>query len=930
MASTTPPTEYKDPHIILRLLLAIVMVPLLIIGAGTAFGAGLAPLVMPMADFTHRVDTEVLDFPPIGDILANYTADERSVVLDANGEELAILRSVNRVVVSIDQIPAHVQNAVLATEDQAFRDHRGVNWQAIARAAVGNIQAGDIEGGASTITQQLIKNLTGEAETTIERKLREAVYAIELEQLHTKDEILEVYMNEAYLANGVYGFATAAEYYFSKDISQLTIGEAAMLAGMLRAPNANDPLSNPRNALTRRNIVVNQMADAGFITDTEALGFVLPEPDPSVADEEITGGYLGLSITELPEVEEPFFVNYVRTLLRDIDALGTSPEQRERLVLNGGLTIRTTIDPALQDIAQNAIRNTLTDIDGPQAAITSIDPQTGRILAIGFGPKEFGSGPGQTEVLPAVPGVGSSFGRQPGSSFKAFGIVSALEAGVTPTYTIDTPSPYVPRQQCANSGWRPGNYSDGGGGVMNMARATAISSNVYFAHLVDEFTGPDGLADTATRMGITNTDLFDPPGPAETPVCSAVLGGIEVYPLDMASAFGTMAAQGVHCEPYAITEILDRDGNVIYEGGSDNCNQAIAPEVANAATSLLRGPIENGTASRNGRIGRPAAGKTGTTQDWRDAWFVGFIPQASTAVWVGNEIPSTMVDSRCGRVTGGCLPTIIWADFMRQLISYHSWPVEDFPPPPRFPSSVVPSVIGMQQDQAIAALAAEEYVGEATTVTDWRPAGTVVEQNPPGGSEAPKGTTIVLGVSDGNGERPIVPNLIGLSQEEALAVLAELGIAGEVSLVPVDDPLDIGFVVGQRPPPGELVLDTPDSNPGTPSIGSVIIEVGRERTEDDPTPDPSASPDPSATPTPAESEEPVGRPGGDPGGDGSEDPDGGATDPPGGGATDPPDGGSGDGDGGDGGSGDGGGQPTEAPSGDGPAPRPVPQDPDDG
>lgn len=919
MASTTPPTEYKDPHIILRLLLAIIMVPLLIIGAGTAFGAGIAPLVQPMADFTHRVDTEVLDFPELGDILSSYTASERSVVLDANGDELAVLRSVNRVVVSIDQIPTHVQNAVLATEDQAFRDHRGVNWRAIARAAVGNIQSGDIEGGASTITQQLIKNLTGDAETTIERKLREAVYAIELEQLHTKDEILEVYMNEAYLANGVYGFATAAEYYFSKDISQLDAGEAAMLAGMLRAPNANDPIANPRNALDRRNIVVNQMAQAGFITEIEATGFILPEPGPNVPDEEITGDYLGLNLSPLPEVEEPFFVNYIRTLLRDLDALGITPEQRERLVLNGGLTIRTTIDPARQDIAQQAIRNTLTDIDGPQAAITSIDPQTGEILAIGFGPKEFGSGPGQTEVLPAVPGVGSSFGRQPGSSFKAFEIVAALEAGVTPTYTVDTPSPYVPRKHCANSGWRPGNYSDGGGGVMNMARATAISSNVYFAHLVDEFTGPDGLADTATRMGIVNTEL-DPR------ICATVLGASEVYPLDMASAFGTMAAQGVHCEPYAIAEILDRDGNVIYEGGEDNCTQAIAPEVANAATSLLRGPIEQGTASRNGRIGRPAAGKTGTTQDWRDAWFVGFIPQASTAVWVGNEIPSTMVDNRCGRVTGGCLPTIIWADFMRQLIAHEGWPVEDFPPPPRFPSSIVPSVIGMQQDQAIATLAAEEYVGEPTTVTDWRPAGTVVEQNPPGGSEAPKGSTIVLGVSDGTGERPIVPNLIGLSQEEALAVLAELGIAGEVSLVPVDDPLEIGFVVGQRPPPGELVLDTPDDDPGTPSIGSVIIEVGRERTEDDPTPDPSASPDPSDTPTPSDgSEEPVGRPGdGDPGDDGSEDPGGGATDPPGDGATDPPDG-DGDGDGG------GGGEPTEAPSGDdGPAPRPVPQNPDDG
>ena len=899
MASTPLPDQSRDPHIILRLLLAIVLIPLLIVGAGTAMGAGIAPLVQPMADFTHRVDTEVLNFPSLGNIIEGYTADERSVVVDANGDELAILRAVNRINVSIEEIPEHVQNAVLATEDQSFREHTGVNWQAIARTAFGNIRSGEIEGGASTITQQLIKLLTGEADTTIERKLREAVWAIELEQLATKDEILEIYMNEAYLANQVYGFGTAAEYYFSKDISQLDVGEAAMLAGMLRAPNGNDPLSNPRNALARRNIVVNQMADAGFISEFEAVGFILPEPPDNIPDSELTGEeWLGLNLSPIPEAEQPFFVNYIRTLLRDLDALGTTPETRERLVLNGGLTIKTTIDPQMQEIAQSSIRNVLSDPNGPQAAIASVEPDTGRIIAIGFGPKEFGSGPGQTEVLPAVPGVGSSFGRQPGSSFKAFEIVSAMEAGVTPTYTVNTPSPYIPRKHCANSGWRPGNYSDGGGGVMNMAQATARSSNTYFAHLVYEFTGPDGLAETATRMGITNTDLFNVGGSGQ-PVCATVLGAAEVYPLDMASAFGTMAASGVHCEPYAITEILDADGNTIYRGDEGNCEQAIEPDIANAATSLLRGPIENGTASRNGRIGRPAAGKTGTTQDWKDAWFVGFIPQVSTAVWVGNELPSTMIDSRCGRVTGGCLPTMIWSSFMRDVIAARNLPVEDFPPPPRFPSSTVPSVIGMQQDQAIAALAAEEYVGEATSVVDWQPAGTVVQQSPPGGSEAPKGTTIVLGVSDGTGERPEVPNVVGLSLEEARAVLEALGISVSVSEVPVDDPEQIGFVVAQRPEAGQLVLTIPGDDPSTPGIGEVIIEVGRERTEDDPppstetpTPDPSASP--SATPGEG-SEEPIGRPGQGGSEEPSEDPSGEPSEEP---SEDP-------------------GEPTEQPTGDG-------------
>ncbi|WP_370326373.1 transglycosylase domain-containing protein [Euzebya sp.] len=843
MASPSlPARQPKELHVLVRLLLAVIGVPLLIIGAGTAFGAGIVPAVGPVAEFTHRVDSEVLNFPPLGDIIEGYRADERSVVLDSQGGELAILRAVNRVNVEIEDIPLHVQNAVLATEDQEFRNHRGVNWQAIARAAAGNIRAGDIESGASTITQQLIKNLTGNAETTIERKLQEAVYAIELERTATKDEILEIYMNEAYLANGVYGFGTAAEYYFSKDITDLTVGEAAMLAGMLRAPNANDPLNNPRNALDRRNIVVQQMVDADFITAAEAAEILVDAPD-TASDDQVRD-LLGLRINAIESPDEPFFVSYIRTLLRDIPELGVDAEARENFVLRGGLTIETTVNPDMQDIAQDAITDVLSDPDGPQSALTSIDPRTGEILAIGFGPKEFGSGPGQTEVLPAVPGVGSSFGRQPGSSFKAFEIVAALEAGVTPAYTVDTPSPYTPRGACANSGWRPGNYSDGSGGTMNMVRATAVSSNVYFAHLVDEFTGPEGLADTATRMGIVNTDLFNPPGPAESPVCSTVLGATEVYPLDMASGFGTMANGGILCEPYAITRILNADGEVIYEGGGD-CHQAIQPDHAAAATSLLRGPIENGTASRNGQIGRPAAGKTGTTQDWRDAWFVGYIPQMSTAVWVGNETPSTMVDNRCGRVTGGCLPTMIWRNFMTAAIEYRQLEVADFPPPPRLPSDTVPSVVGMTEEQATATLAEAEYSAESVSVPDYRPAGTVVAQSPAGGSEAPKGTLVVLDVSDGTGEPPEVPDVIGLSAEEAQQIIQNDGLDVTVVEVPVDDPDSYGVVI---------------SASFDPETGTVTLEVGRERTPDDPTPtaspSPSDEPDDDGTPDPAESPTP--------------------------------------------------------------------------
>ncbi|CAN5799846.1 hypothetical protein BH24ACT15_BH24ACT15_32640 [soil metagenome] len=412
---------------------------------------------------------------------------------------------------------------------------------------------------------------------------------------------------------------------------------------------------------------------------------------------------------------------------------------------------------------------------------------------------------------------------------------------------------------------------------MNMVRATTVSSNVYFAAMVDQFTGPEGLAETATRMGIVNTDLFAP-GDAEAPVCATVLGASEVYPLDMASGFGTMANSGSNCAPYAITSIQNAAGDVIYEGG-DDCIQSISPDHAATATSLLRGPIENGTASRNGQIGRPAAGKTGTTQDWKDAWFVGFIPQMSTAVWVGNEIPTTMTDPRCGNVTGGCLPTMIWADFMTSAIEYRNLDVADFPPPPRLPSDRVPSVVGMTEGQAEAALAEAEFSSESVSVSDYRPAGTVVSQSPAGGSQAPKGTLVVLDVSDGTGAAPEVPDVIGLGVDEARQVILNAGLDPIVVEVLVEDPEQYGIVVGAS-------ID--------PESGQVTIQVGRERNADDPpvseepseeptsegTPEPVASPEPTtaptsppeATPTQAPTAAPPPESGGGGGGGGGSDP----------------------------------------------------------
>src|SRR5680860_426382 len=434
------------------------MLAVIVVSCAVLVAALLAP-VASLADSTLATAAAGVDFGP----LPGFTETaERSTVLDRDGNVIAVLREENRTLVDLDEVPEHVVAAVVATEDDRFREHEGVNWRAVARAAVGNLGAGEITSGASTITQQLVKKTVvgvGE-EQTFARKIREAVYAIELERQLTKDAILERYLNEIYLGNRVYGIGTAAEYYWGKDVGELTLSDGALLAGMIRSPAANDPVRHPQAARQRRDIVLAQMVAVGALHADEAAR-TMRQP-------------LALDVRPLPPPQNPFWVTYVRTLLLQDPALGATADERERTLLRGGLTVRTTIDPQLQALADAAIAELLTDVEGPQATLPVVDPRTGDILAVGFGPRTFGKGPGKTQVNPALPGVGS-IGRQSGSTFKAFGIVAALEAGVSPTYTMDTPSPYV-AENCPTAGgpYTVGNYSDGGGGIMDMAAAMSM------------------------------------------------------------------------------------------------------------------------------------------------------------------------------------------------------------------------------------------------------------------------------------------------------------------------------------------------------------------------------------------------------------------------------------------------------------------------
>jgi membrane peptidoglycan carboxypeptidase len=522
----------------------------------------------------------------------------------------------------------------------------------------------------------------------------------------------------------VYGVATAAEYYWSESVDELTPAQAAMLAGVIRAPEKNNPVDAPKLARTRRNIVLDQMVEIDALTPEQAAK---AKKTP-----------LDLDIKRTKSRGSPFLIDIIRRELEADPKLGETPEERWDTALRGGLKIRTTLHAGLQRVAERTIRDVLPKKKkDPLASIVAVDPATGEVLAAAVGPKSYGEGKGRTTINPAMPGLGG-MGRPPGSTFKMFQLIAALEHDVSPTHLF-TAGPTYKSQYPGCPGYEVTNYGGADTGTIDMATATAKSSNTYFIHLMDIAGGPESMVEVAKRMGI-ESDV--------KPHCAAVLGSENVFPVEMASAFGTLANDGKRCEPHTVRAIRDNKGKVLRKGNGD-CERAIEKDVAHAATSLLRGPIENGTASRYGSIGRPAAGKTGTTTDNKDAWFVGYVPQLSAATWVGHEIPETLVHPLCGEVTGGCLPTILWQRFMTEAMGILELPVEDFPPPPPPPLREVPSVIDMDEATATQTLTDAMFVPQVEQVAHAAPAGTVVGQSPGPGEAVPEASIVVISVSTG-------------------------------------------------------------------------------------------------------------------------------------------------------------------------------------
>ncbi len=563
------------------------------------------------------------------DDLKAIGTEENSFIYAADNSLLgSIPAEKNRQPVTIDRISEWVPKASVAIEDRRFFKHDGVDVEGIARAAYTNLREQRVAEGGSTITQQLVRNLYISRERTLERKLREACLAIKLERAYSKEWILTGYMNQVYYGNHAYGIEAAARTYFSLPARKLSLTQSALLAGLPQAPSTYDPFLQPDRALGRRDEVLRAMFATGAITSAEF----------NVA---IANRKLGLKPGKLyRRIREPYFFRYVyNELVKEYGAA---------TVRTGGLRVYTTVDRRLQIAAQQAIKNTLPYKDDPAAAVVSIDPKTGAIRAmVAVTPQRVKN---QYNLV-------SQGRRQAGSTFKTFVLTAAVEQGVNPDTTYYRSGPFRYQPDPLTEPWEVETYSKSYLGPTSISRATLASDNTVFAQLTLDL-GPENVAAVARKMGVTV--------PREEIVPAMGLGSISVSPLEMASAYATLASGGIYSKPMAIRKVVFSDGkeDTNTDWGKPKRKRVLADWVAYEVTQILEDNVYSGTGV-GAQIGRPVAGKTGTTDNHADAWFAGFTPQLETVVWVGypqGQIPMMSVHGIS--VAGGTFPADIWRRFM--------------------------------------------------------------------------------------------------------------------------------------------------------------------------------------------------------------------------------------------------------------------------
>ena len=748
-------------------------------GLGVLAGVLVALIALPTACVTGVGARNAAHwFQSDPDDLDTAGVPQRSRILAADGTVLATFFYENRVNVRLDQIAPIARRAVLAIEDSRFYEHGAIDSQGTLRALLSNLGSGEVTQGGSGITQQYVKNLLFTTAETVEeqraakeitaaRKLRELRYAAALERRFTKDEILARYLNIAYFGGGAYGIEAASRHFFSKPAARLTLTEAALLAGMIRYPYAYDPVRRPAAARARRDVVINRMAELGWITRAEADA-ALRRP-------------LGLRVTTTRSgcvtSKAPFFCDYVQREILTDPVFGATAKEREKLLKRGGLTIRTTLDRTVQKAAQRAVDRYVPPKNsaGKAAAEVLIEPGTGEIKGMvvdrALGPDQER---GKTWInFAADASHGSSIGMQAGSTFKAFTLAAALEEDMPFGTRLMAPRTFTPTgfRDCAgrpvNSTTALRNSADGEGGRrFSLVTGTHHSVNTFFLALERRV----GLCDSVTmaeRLGMRQAD-----GRPLGQYPSFTLGAAQVSPLRLAAAYAAFAARGRHCEPVAIKAVTDASGRRLKVPGA-RCRQVLDRGVADAVNHVLQGVLTKGTARGMG-LGRPAAGKTGTVDDFSAAWFAGYTPDLAAAVWVGDPrggyrypMTSLCMDGRCyGPVFGATLPAPIWRASMtgalagRPATSFHRPPARYFSKGTGEDRVDLPDVRGMEIGKAVAKLRAAGFrtrIGEPVASGGY-PEGTVAEMSPGPGRAEPGGTvTLRPGKGRAEPEEPQEP-----------------------------------------------------------------------------------------------------------------------------------------------------------------------------
>ncbi|MFI9247243.1 transglycosylase domain-containing protein [Streptomyces sp. NPDC053086] len=654
------------------------------LGVSVLAGAVMAGIALPAAGALGlAAKGSVKGFDEIPANLKSPQLSQRTTILDNQGHQIATVYSRDRTVVDLKDISPYVQKAIVAIEDARFYKHGAVDLKGVLRALNKNAQEGGVAQGASTLTQQLVKNYFIEeagddptkvaeaTQQTLGRKIRELKYAIQIEDKLGKKKILENYLNITFFGEQAYGVEAASQRYFSKHAKDLNLQESALLAGIVQSPSRYDPVNDEAEATKRRNIVLQRMAELGDISQKEAdqakekpLGLHTSRPKNGCITAVKGAG---------------FFCDYARQVVLTDPVFGKSKEERAKLWNQGGLTIRTTLDPQAQESVQASIKDHVYKSDPVATAATVVEPGTGKILAMGQS-RPYGVNTNNDETtinLSVNQDMGGGAGYQPGSTFKPIVAAAAVEGGKPPTQKYSSPyeMPYPSSvSACNGRTWRNDPYrpaklkneNESEHGPYGMSEATAKSVNTYYVQLISDI-GICPVIDMAKKMGVARAD-----GRKIDQAPSIALGTQEMSPLTMASAYATFASRGMYCTPVAIESVTQKVGSEqkSLEVPKSTCSRAMSEKTADTVSTLLKGVVEDGTGQEAGLGSRPSAGKTGTTDERYAAWFVGYTPNMAGAVWVGDpQHKRKMTSITIGgiphdKVYGGEVPGPIWRDMM--------------------------------------------------------------------------------------------------------------------------------------------------------------------------------------------------------------------------------------------------------------------------